>query len=773
LEGATIQILDKEGNVVDEWVSKKDETHVVEGLKTGEEYTLHETVAPEGYTVTTDTTFTIDETGKVTSTGTISKDETTGKEVLLVEDAKTHIEVSKVDVADGEELEGATIQILDKEGNVVDEWVSKKDETHVVEGLKTGEEYTLHETVAPEGYTVTTDTTFTIDETGKVTSTGTISKDETTGKEVLLVEDAKTHIEVSKVDVTDGTELDGATIQILDKEGNVVDEWVSNKDEAHVVEGLKTEEVYTLRETTAPEGFEVTVDTVFILNTDGTFGTVTEGEKNNTTIRNDGVLLVEDMPTQTRAVVKKAWVDGENRDNVRPQEIKVTLLADGGNELTLADGTKTTFSIMLNRNNNWSYVYNGEVRTNAETGAQTMIGLREYKLNADGTTTKIVYTWAEDVTGLPEGYSMTSNETNGILTVITNTYGPETTKITVNKVWEDSGIEGLVHESVRVQLYADGTAIKEPVVLDDSNNWTYTWDGLYTNVNVNGAKTAIAYTVEEINVPNGYKSNVTQSGKTFTITNTYQGGKLAIEKTFKFEEPEPEIIDHGATVDVPIIKIWNDGNNRDGSRPASITVRLLANGVEVASAQVMAQSGWVYIFTGMPKFDDEGKTITYTVLEDAVARYKTDIYGLTIQNTYQPEVTSATIRKIWDDNGNETQQRPDSIYMVLSNGLEDVATVILSVENNWTATIDNLPVYVNGNPVTYKWTEQTVRGYDRTGFVTNGTVTEITNTLWQHPEEENRETGAKRPGNKFYVFEEYETPLGVEIMINHVGDCFD
>ncbi|MBQ6175667.1 MAG: hypothetical protein IJK29_00570, partial [Bacteroidales bacterium] len=142
----------------------------------------------------------------------------------------TKVRVSKIDVADGSELEGATIQILDSEGTVVEEWVST-DEAHTVEGLKVGEEYTLKETVAPEGYTVTSETTFTIAEDGSVTTTGNTTTDDE-GNTVLLVEDAKTKVSVSKVDIADGSELEGATIQILDSEGTVVEEWVST-DEAH------------------------------------------------------------------------------------------------------------------------------------------------------------------------------------------------------------------------------------------------------------------------------------------------------------------------------------------------------------------------------------------------------------------------------------------------------------------------------------------------------------------------------------------------------------
>ena len=118
---------------MEEWTSGK-KAHEVKGLKTGEEYTLHEEVAPDGYTIATDTKFTIDETGKVTSTGTVTEDG-----IMLVEDAMTSVKVSKVDVADGEELEGATIQIIDKDGKVVEEWISGK-EAHEVKGLKTGED---------------------------------------------------------------------------------------------------------------------------------------------------------------------------------------------------------------------------------------------------------------------------------------------------------------------------------------------------------------------------------------------------------------------------------------------------------------------------------------------------------------------------------------------------------------------------------------------------------------------------------------------------------
>ncbi len=163
LAGATIRILNSEGNVVEEWTSGT-EAHEVEGLLIGVEYTLKETVAPDGYIIAAETLFIIGEDGTVTTTGETTTDED-GNTVILIKDAKTKVSVSKVDIADGSELEGAHIQVLDSEGNVVEEWDSISD-VHEIEGLKTGEEYTLREMVAPEGYTIATETTFTIDETG-------------------------------------------------------------------------------------------------------------------------------------------------------------------------------------------------------------------------------------------------------------------------------------------------------------------------------------------------------------------------------------------------------------------------------------------------------------------------------------------------------------------------------------------------------------------------------------------------------------------------------
>lgn len=80
----------------------------------------------------------------------------------------TTAEFTKSDLTTGVELEGARLRVMDKDGNVIDEWTSEKDKPHVIKRLVVGETYTLHEEFAPYGYLKATDVTFTIKDTAEV-----------------------------------------------------------------------------------------------------------------------------------------------------------------------------------------------------------------------------------------------------------------------------------------------------------------------------------------------------------------------------------------------------------------------------------------------------------------------------------------------------------------------------------------------------------------------------------------------------------------------------
>ena len=224
-------------------------------------------------------------------------------------------------------------------------------------------------------------------------------------------------------------------------------------------------------------------------------------------------------------------------------------------------------------------------------------------------------------------------------------------------------------------------------------------------------------------------------------------------------------------VTIPVVKIWEDFGNRDQNRPDRVFVNLLADGTQVTQAVLNAANGWSWQFTDLPKTRD-GKEIVYTVTEEPVEMYVARIDGYTITNIYSPVTTSVTVSKVWVDNNNSAGLRPLSIYCTLSNGIH----VELTEKNNWTATVDNLPTIVNGREVIYTWSEQEIVQYSRTGEETVGNTTVFTNSLIERKRDNPPEgkTPPKRGrGNNYLIIEDYGTPLGVDVVINHVGDCFD
>ena len=178
------------------------------------------------------------------------------------------IEISKVNVY-GEELIGAEMQLIDSEDNVVDEWVSDGT-NHVVSKLGAGE-YVLKEIAAPDGYVIAADIKFSVDVYGNVTVENVDSKAVSdNGDPLITMVDDTTKVQISKQDITTGEELPGATLQIIDEDGNVVEEWVST-NEPHMIEGkLIASKEYTLKEIIAPEGYEIANEIKFTVNADGT-----------------------------------------------------------------------------------------------------------------------------------------------------------------------------------------------------------------------------------------------------------------------------------------------------------------------------------------------------------------------------------------------------------------------------------------------------------------------------------------------------------------------
>ena len=298
--GALMQILDEDGNIVDEWTSE-GKVHYATGLVEGKKYTLHEDLAPTGLNLANDIEFEV----------------SYEKENQQVEMIDTINEVSKVDEK-GNLLKGAEMTVTsNKTKNIIDKWISgqhifdvtdemksqlskdgkaegsymddedsmvtysisknkehddytlmfvKDGETtytnidlqgnetrHMISGLEAGEEYVLKETKTPNGYATFKTETFTAEE-GKDTS--------------LSMTDEDTKIEISKQDITTKKELEGAKLKVTDKDGKVIDEWTSGK-QPHMIKNLTAGETYTLTEVIAPKNYKVAESIQFTVKDTG------------------------------------------------------------------------------------------------------------------------------------------------------------------------------------------------------------------------------------------------------------------------------------------------------------------------------------------------------------------------------------------------------------------------------------------------------------------------------------------------------------------------
>ena len=219
------------------------------------EYIVREIEAPTGYILSGESyPVTVCEDGETITIRTVNKPIT--------------VEVSKVDVY-GEELIGADMQLENADGEIIDEWISDGT-NHVVSKLGAGE-YVLKEIAAPDGYVIATDIKFTVDVYGNITVENveaTVTSEN--GNPLIVMVDDTTKVQISKQDITTGEELPSATLQIIDEDGNVVEERVST-NEPHMIEGkLIAGKKYTLKEIIAPEGYEIANEIKFTVNADGT-----------------------------------------------------------------------------------------------------------------------------------------------------------------------------------------------------------------------------------------------------------------------------------------------------------------------------------------------------------------------------------------------------------------------------------------------------------------------------------------------------------------------
>ena len=515
--------------------------------------------------------------------------------------------------------------------------------------------YTVEEVSIPEGYTLSYNT----ETSGKTIITNSYTPEETSYRVEKVWNDNNNQDgkrpENIKVQLKVNGNNEGEAVT-LDKSNNWNYTW-SNLPKYN--NGVEL--VYSVEEVSVPEGYTVAYDT----NTLG-----------KTTITNTHEI------EKTERAVEKVWDDNNNQDGKQPENIQVQLKAGDNN---VGD------EITLNASNNWKYTWkNLDKYSNGEEINYTIKEIS--KIN--GYDTKYESTVKDEVTTY----------------VITNTHVPEVVSKSVEKVWNDNNNQdGKRPENIQVQLKANGNNKGDTITLNADNEWKYTWSGLekYSD----GKE--VTYTIEEVNVPEGYtvSYNTETEGKTI-ITNTHE-----VEKTTYSVE-----------------KIWNDNNNQDGKRSESIQVQLKANGNnEGAIITLNVDNDWKYTWNDLPKYEN-GKEITYSVEEVVpegyTASYNTETEGKTIiTNTHTPEETTYSVEKVWSDNENQDGKRPEDIKIQLkANGNNKGDLVALNTENGWKYTWSNLPKYENGKEITYTVEEVVPEGYTASYDTETSGKTTITNS---------------------------------------------
>ena len=377
-------------------------------------------------------------------------------------------------------------------------------------------------------------------------------------------------------------------------------------------------------------------------------------------------------PAKTEVRVNKIWKDADNQDGKRPSSITVKLLADG---------QETNQTLVLNAANNWAgsftnldtdkggasikYTvveepvtgYTSEVTGDATSGFiitntytpetvdvtvtknwkdnndqdgkrpssitvnlladGTKVDSREIQAATDGTWTAKFEKLAKYKDGKEIKYTVTEESVVGYKSsidnfTITNSHDPEKINISGTKVWNDNNDQdGKRPSSITVQVLKGETVVEEMEVSAETG-WKFEFKDLPKYEN----GTEITYVLKEVSVEH-YTTEVTGKDGKYTITNTHTPAKI----------------------DVKGQKIWDDANDKDGIRPDSIVVKLLANGVDTGkTATSSAASGWTYEFTDLDRYQDGGKEIVYTIKESYVPKgYTSEVIGANIVNHHKPK----------------------------------------------------------------------------------------------------------------------------------------
>lgn len=479
VEGAQLTITDEDGNVVDQWTST-EKVHSIEGLVVGKTYTLSETVTAKDYVKATDIKFTVKNSSEL--------------ETVTMKDKQ--VSFTKTDVTGEKEVEGATITVTDKEtGKVVDKWTSGKD-SHFINGLEEGRTYILSETVSPEEYVKSTDIEF------------TVSKEKVNEK--VNMKDKQ--VKVSKLTVG-GQEVTGALMQILDEDGNIVDEWTS-EGKVHYATGLVEGKKYTLHEDLAPTGLNLANDIEFEVSYEkenqqvemiDTINEVSKVDEKGNLLKGAEMTVTSN---KTKNIIDK-WISGQHIFDVT-DEMKAQLKENGKAEGTYMDEEDSTvqYSIAKNKGkDDYTVMF-------VKDGVTTYTNI-----DIDGNETRHM------IQGLEAGEEYVLKETktpNGYATFKTQTFTAEEGKDTVLSMTdEDTKIE-ISKQDITTKKELEGAKLK---VTDKDGKVIDEWTSGKQPHMIKNLTAGETYTLTEVIAPKNYK--VAESIQ-FTVKDTGVAQKVVM-----------------------------------------------------------------------------------------------------------------------------------------------------------------------------------------------------------------------------------------------------
>ena len=298
-----------------------------------------------------------------------------------------------------------------------------------------------------------------------------------------------------------------------------------------------------------------------------------------------------------------------------------------------------------------------------------------------------------------------------------------TTEVEVIKRWEDNNNENKRRpQSIKFVLIGNGQTYEQEITTldanpENSNEWKYTFTDL-PKYDEKGKEIIYLVNEEEVEENSLYFYEKKVEGN--IITNT-------------FKVPEDKIT-------ITVNKEWKDTPEQAKQRPQTITFKVLGEGGQEVGSYVLDTSKETsHTFTDLPKYNNKGQEITYTIKEEMNSKFYTQSIGkltgedqkeILVTNTFvRPEDNiSITVTKTWEDQDNKYDRRPDAIKVQIWNGDVLEAEDFAIEKEDWIVTFDNLPKYdENGQEIVYQVKEEEAYTNDLYNYtVSIGNLVDIT-----------------------------------------------